>query len=116
MRNLQLCGIPLRFSVGRFGACNLCVEAVVAGRVGSGAKTRGGSQRCFRRWSGVVEFRGVVVRVGKGAVDAVEATAGVGESFDDPCDTDGGIGTESTGLLHHVAGGVGGVAMLLRCA
>ena len=58
--------------------------------VGLGAERR---PEALVRRSALVEFRGVVVCVTEQTVDGVEATAGVGETFDDPCDTDGRVGS-----------------------
>ena len=89
MRNLQLCGIPLRVSSVRFWGLQPIVQACWL-PVGSGAERRP-EGAVTRRWSAAVKFRGDVVRVAENTVDGVEVLAGLVQAADDTLDGGGRV-------------------------
>jgi hypothetical protein len=79
-RNLQLCNNRLRVSGNLLGGCNVSSRRRLAGRVGSGAKTRNASVQV----SVAVEFRGNIVGVTECAIDTVKKSSYMVETLNDP--------------------------------
>ena len=89
MRNLQLCGIPLRVSSVRFWGLQPIVQACWL-PVGSGAERRP-EGAVTRRWSAAVKFRGDVVCRAEDRVDRGEILAGLVQAAHDTLDGGGRV-------------------------